>query len=61
MTRLEDARERFAGDWHDLRHSLRRETGREPRWSPNLLWPVLALAAGLAVGAGVWWRRAREN
>jgi len=61
MNQLSDARERFAADWQDLRRSMRRETGREPRWTANLLWPVLALAAGVAAGAGVWWRHTRKN
>ena len=61
MIRLEKAREQFVGDWLDLRHSLQTETGKEPRWSKNLLWPVLALAAGLAVGAAVWQRRASDD
>jgi len=60
MTRLVDARERFAADWHDLRSSLRKETGGKPHRSANLVWPVLALAVGVAVGAGVW-RQARKD
>ena len=58
---LNHARERFADDWLALRQSLRLETGAEPRWSANLIWPVMALAAGMAVGAGVWWRRSRRD
>ena len=58
---LAEARERFAADWLSLRESLRRETGAEPSWSAHLLWPVLALAAGVAVGAGIWWRRSRQD
>lgn len=61
MNQLTDARERLAADWQDLRRSMRRETGREPRWTANLLWPALALAAGVAVGARVWRRHTRKN
>ena len=61
VDQLNDARDRFAGDWLALRQSLRLETGAEPRWSANLIWPVMALAAGMAVGAGVWWRRSRRD
>ncbi len=59
MSELQEARRRFAADWRDLKTSIRRETGREPRWTANRVWPVLALAAGVAAGAGFWWRRAR--
>lgn len=58
---LEEARARLADDWLALRQSLRLETGAEPRWTANLVWPVVALAAGVAVGAGVWWRRSRRD
>ena len=58
---LADARTRFADDWLALRQSLRLETGTEPRWSTHLVWPVVALAAGVAVGAGVWLRRSRRD
>lgn len=58
---LEDARARFADDWLALRQSLRLESGTEPRWSAHLVWPVMALAAGVAVGAGVWWRRSKRD
>lgn len=61
MTRLVDARERFAADWHDLRGSLRKETGGEPRWPAHLVWPILALAVGVAVGAGYRWRRRAKD
>lgn len=59
--RLSDARRQFAGQWNALRSSLRLETGTEPRWKRNLVLPVLALAAGVAVGAGVWWRRSKAG
>lgn len=61
MTRLIEARQRFAADWQDLRSSLSRETGREPRWSRSLIGPALALALGVAFGAGVWRRRSRNR
>jgi len=61
MNQLGDARQRFAADWHDLRRSMRHETGKDSRWTANLLLPVLALAVGVAAGAGVWWRRTRKN
>jgi hypothetical protein len=61
MNQLDDARNRFAADWQDLRRSMRKETGKEPHWTANLVWPALALAAGVAVGAGAWWRRARKG
>jgi hypothetical protein len=58
---LAEVRKQFAGDWLALRRSLRLETGSEPRWSSHLVLPVLALAAGVAVGAGIWWRRAKRD
>lgn len=58
---LTHARERLAADWQALQESLHLETGTEPRWSANLVWPVMALAAGVAVGAGIWWRRSRRD
>lgn len=60
MTQLEDARARFAADWHDLRRSIRKETGLKPQRSTSLVWPVLALAVGVAVGAGFWWRQGKD-
>lgn len=61
MTRLVEARERFATDWRDLQRSLRKESGGESRWSTNLVWPVLALAAGVALGAGYLWRQGKRD
>jgi hypothetical protein len=58
---LTEVRNRFASDWLAFRSSLRLETGSEPRWSSHLVLPVLALAAGVAVGAGIWWRRAKRD
>ena len=58
---LSVARRQLAGEWHAMRESLRLETGTEPRWSANLIWPVLALAAGVAAGAGIWWRRSQRG
>lgn len=61
MTGLGKARSRFTVDWHDLQESLRKETGKSPRWTRSLTWPVLALAAGVALGAHYRWRRGRKD
>lgn len=61
MSRLTEARERFEREWHSLRQSVRREVGAEPRWTQNRILPVLALAAGVLVGASVWRRRAKKD
>jgi len=61
MNRLDNARESFARDWHDLRRSMRRETGAEPRWRANLVWPTMALAIGVAAGAALRWRQSRKD
>lgn len=61
MSRLIRARGRFEGEWQSLRRSLRHEVGTEPRWMRSQVLPVLALAAGVLLGAGVWRRRFKRK
>lgn len=61
MNRLTMARERFEREWHSLRQSARREVGTEPRWRKSRILPVLALAVGVLVGAGVWRYQAKKH
>ena len=58
---LLEARERFAEEWLDFRESIRVEVGTEPRWRQHIVWPVLALTAGVALGAGAFWRSRRSR
>lgn len=53
MSRLSQSRTRFESEWQRLRRSIRREVGTEPRWSPRLVLPLLALATGVLVGVSV--------
>ena len=55
------ARERFAEEWLDFRESIRLEVGGEPRWRMPLVWPVLALTAGVALGAGAGWKSRKKR
>jgi len=61
MSRLTESRGRFEREWHSFRQSVRREVGAEPRWTQSRVLPVLALAAGVFVGAGVWRHRAKRD
>jgi hypothetical protein len=61
MSDLEAARRKFGSDWRDLQQSVQKETGLTTRWQRSWVWPALALAAGVAAGAGFWWRRGRKG
>lgn len=61
MTDLIEARQKFAAEWRDLQSSMQKETGLDSRWSSHWVWPALALAAGVAAGAGLLWRRSRKG